>query len=269
MYIAYLARSLKYQSVVNYLAAVKVLHVMFEYDVTPFSGFMVTSTLKGYRGILGDHVERKLPLTPEILHGIIAACDPDKESGFIAALLVGFFTFMRKSNLVPRSVEAFQPGKQLCRGSFQPTEFGFLVKLTGTKTIQFNERVLYIPLVRSQNNSLCPVRALQHHWELHPSDNNDDPAFVAAIKKGEPVFLTHAKFVRLLKAKLSCVDGIDPSRYSGHSLRRGGASFAHQCGVGLEMIQIMGDWCSLAVLLYLTRPLVERLKVAHIMCRKV
>ena len=105
MYIAYLASSLKYQSIVNYLSAVNVLHVMFEYDVTPFSGFKVMSSLKGYCRILGDHVEHKFQLIPGILHGIIAACDPDKESGFIAALLVGFFTFMSKSNLAPKLVE--------------------------------------------------------------------------------------------------------------------------------------------------------------------
>ena len=47
---------------------------------------------------------------------------------------------------------------------------------------------------------------------------------------------------------------LDASQYAGHSFRRGGASFAHQAGLPVDMIKLLGDWKSDAVLLYLTVP---------------
>ncbi|CAH3162812.1 unnamed protein product, partial [Porites lobata] len=35
--------------------------------------------------------------------------------------------------------------------------------------------------------------------------------------------------------------GIDPQSYAGHSFRRGGASFAYQSGVPVELIKALGD----------------------------
>jgi len=38
--------------------------------------------------------------------------------------------------------------------------------------------------------------------------------------------------------------GVDPAKYSGHSFRRGGATFAHRLGVDPLLIKRMGDWRS-------------------------
>lgn len=45
----------------------------------------------------------------------------------------------------------------------------------------------------------------------------------------------------------------------------GGASFAHAMGASLELIQAQGDWASMAVLVYLTRPIEQRVQVAELM----
>jgi hypothetical protein len=45
--------------------------------------------------------------------------------------------------------------------------------------------------------------------------------------------------------------GMDPERYGGHSLRRGGATWAFQCGVYPLFIRIQGEWKSDAWLLYI------------------
>ena len=47
---------------------------------------------------------------------------------------------------------------------------------------------------------------------------------------------------------------LDASQYAGHSFRRGGASFAHQAGLPVDRIKLLGDWKSDAVLLYLAVP---------------
>ena len=43
---------------------------------------------------------------------------------------------------------------------------------------------------------------------------------------------------------------IDPDKYSGHSLRRGGATLAFQLGVHPMYVMLLGDWSSLVVLDY-------------------
>ena len=45
--------------------------------------------------------------------------------------------------------------------------------------------------------------------------------------------------------------GVDPSQFSGHSFRRGGATFAHRMGVSPLLIKLMGDWSSDAYMSYI------------------
>ena len=45
--------------------------------------------------------------------------------------------------------------------------------------------------------------------------------------------------------------GYPADKYSGHSFRRGGASFALQCGLPTDLIKLQGDWSSNAYERYL------------------
>ena len=54
--------------------------------------------------------------------------------------------------------------------------------------------------------------------------------------------------------------GLPDKDYAGQSFRRGGASYAFQAGIPIELIKILGDWKSDAVLLCLTVPLSIRLQ---------
>ena len=69
------------------------------------------------------------------------------------------------------------------------------------------------------------------------------------------------KILHLLKSRLFAI-GVAPSNSSGHSFRRGGASFAFALRIPSELIQQQGDWRSDAYLRYLGKPLSQRLKVA-------
>ena len=54
--------------------------------------------------------------------------------------------------------------------------------------------------------------------------------------------------------------GLASSQYGSHSFRRGGASFALEAGIPLDVIAVMGDWKSDALYLYLHMPLSQRLQ---------
>ena len=49
----------------------------------------------------------------------------------------------------------------------------------------------------------------------------------------------------------------------------GGSSFAFQAGVPIELIKMLGDWHSDAVLLYLTVPLTIRLQSVNVIAKAI
>ena len=249
------------------MSAVSILHKFHGIQCLAIESFLVKAVLKGYRRMLGHTMVQKLPITPDMLKRIISICDKKNESGFIAAILVGFFTFLRKSNLVPESMENFKPGRHLSRGSFAFKGDCGVVKVVETKTIQCRERILYLPLAKGSVTELCPIAAVQVHFLEFITKDKSDPAFQYKGRDGTRT-LTHSKLSSTLNEKLTIL-GIDPNTISMHSLRRGGASYAHQCGASIELMQAMGDWASLSVLLYLSRPFEQRLNVATTMANNI
>lgn len=81
------------------------------HNVTFQDVFAVKLIIRGLRRILGDVQEQKLPITPEILLRIRSELMADRDSGFWAAMLIGFYSFFRKSNLVPKSAKDYDPSK--------------------------------------------------------------------------------------------------------------------------------------------------------------
>lgn len=59
--------------------------------------------------------EQKLPITPETLLPIHSTLTAHRDSGFWAAMLIGFYSFIRKSNLVPKSAKDYNRSKTLLR----------------------------------------------------------------------------------------------------------------------------------------------------------
>ena len=87
-----------------------------------------------------------------------------------------------------------------------------------------------------------PYDAVMRAFALCPQASATDPAFaVPSGQDGRAVPLTHAVFTGYLKQCLREI-GVDHSKYSGHSFRRGGATFAHRLGVDPLLIKRMGDW---------------------------
>ena len=80
--------------------------------------------------------------------------------------------------------------------------------------------------------------------------------------------LTYRAFITKLGLFLSSL-GLDHKHYAGRSFRRGGACFAYQSGVPLELIKALNDWRSDTILIYLTMPLTVRLHSANILCKAI
>lgn len=74
--------------------------------------------------------------------------------------------------------------------------------------------------------------------------------------------MTYYMFQTKLRALLSKL-GLDSSKFSSHSFRRGGATLAFRAGVPADQIQVHGDWSSDAYRKYLTFSLDDKFAVTE------
>ena len=88
---------------------------------------------------------------------------------FFAPFLFTFYLMARLANIVPKSAKSFDPRRHLTRGDVAVTSHGLLVTFKCTKTIQFGERLLHIPLLRIHDSPLCPVSAYLRMIRLVPA----------------------------------------------------------------------------------------------------
>ena len=265
-YIAFLSRRLCYNSVRQYLNIVRIMHLEAGFQNPLEKNWYVDSILKGVRRLKGDASVRKLPITIDILRQIFLTLnlnDPFDRT-FWAACLVGFFSFFRKSNLLVPSHVLFDPDRNLCASDLNLTLDGAVLTVRWSKVIQFKERVLHIPLPKIPDSPLCPSTALLRLTLENPTCPQPIPLFRYSWMGASNVPLTHHQFTAKLQACLKLV-GLDASRFSGHSFRRGGAMWALQCGLPVDLIKVQGDWRSNACERYLEPSFDLRKQVARTM----
>ena len=125
-YAAFLARSLTYASINNYLAIIGLLHIEFGLVNPLTDNWPLKSLLTGVKRVKGNQVVQKLPITLDILRGIyrIISLRSSFDASFWAVCSVAFYGFFRKSHLLPLSDRSYDPNKQFSRSSF--TVYSFL-----------------------------------------------------------------------------------------------------------------------------------------------
>ena len=264
-YIAFLASRLCFTSVRQYLNIVRLMHLEAGHPNPLADSWYLTSIIKGLRRYKGDSTQQKLPITVDLLFGILSVLDFKRpyDLAFWAACLVGFFTFFRKSNLLIPTLEKFDSSKHLCRSDVFLSNSGAVISVRWSKSIQYRQKTLQVPLPRIVASPFCPSTALLLVLCQLPEQKRILPLFCFPTPSG-PKPLTHATFVNHLRHCLTKL-GVDPSKYSGHSFRRGGASFALQCGVPTEWIKLQGDWASDAYERYLSPAFSLRVKLAEML----
>ena len=247
-------------SIYNYLSGVRILHLYLGVSPPDLTDFSLKLVLTGLKRVKGHMVKQAAPITPELLVDIYPLIMLDSNGPVIWALfLTAFFLFLRKSNLVPLTPNSFDSSRQLTRGDFMFGKSSVLVTIKWSKTIQFGDRCLALPLLPIPGSVLCPVSALKHMMDKFPTFSPLDPAFHIVVN-GRVTPLTYLRFQGYIKKYVS-LKGLDPALYSSHSFRRGGATYAHSCGVPDNLIQLQGDWRSDAYRRYLDTSIMDRAQV--------
>ena len=251
-YLAFLSASGRaFGTIQNHISSIKHFHLLLGFAPGWDSAYLFQLALRGSKRLLGTAPFRKLPITPNLLLSMARLFNLGNplHAAMWALFLVAFFSFLRKSNLVADSPSATSD-KLPRRCDFVLAPEGAFLQIRATKTIQFKQRILSIPLPFIPNSPLCPVSALINHFRLNRLASSDFLFSVKSSPSLPPRPITYRNFASFLSKAITTLD-LDPQSFSPHSFRRGGASFAFECNVPAELIKFQGDWRSDAYLVYL------------------
>ena len=241
-FVQFLSRSIKPPSIRNYLSGVKLLHIFMGYEYRFGESFHLHLTLRGIERIHQYVPRRAIPITIKTLTSVqtLSQSFSSLERAVFACGLLLFFTLARAGSILPSSTKT--PSSQFLTSSrVNLAKEGLLVTLIHTKNIQFGRRRLHIPLLRT-DSPICPVKAYLASQSGHHSGLST-PAFVY-VDGNITRWLTKSIFIDTFRSLLQRANIPDARSYTGHSFRRGGASWAFQSGIPGELIQIIGDWAS-------------------------
>jgi hypothetical protein len=188
-------------------------------------------------------------------HIVDATASIEGDIAFLA-ILIGFFAFLRKSNLTVESDALFDSSKMIRRSDLRIDRAAYVlwVRIRRTKTLQFGDREIWIPIHGWPHHALDIVaRAERALAPYQDAQKPDDHAFAGRWQGPDIRPLRYAEFLTRLKQLVRDI-GLDPSAVAGHSLRRGGASYAFHRGIPPEVIKQLGDWVSDCYLIYCVIP---------------
>ena len=222
-YISFLsATGRSYGTVQNHISTIKHYHRLFGFHPRWENLYSFQLALRGCKRFLGVAPARKLAITPILLLRMVSMFDATQplQAAMRALFLVAFFSFLQKSNLVVPSAHVISP-KVPWRLDFHMSQHRAFLNIRATKTIQFFQRALCVPLPSIPGSPLCPVAALEHHLRLNtvrPSDPLfsvcSDAAHTTRPHTTHPLTFRHfSSFLALVIAAL----GLDPRAYSSHS----------------------------------------------------
>jgi integrase len=245
-WLAEIMRKVKPTTAKAYLSALRSLHLQNNRDTSAFDDPRIELVIKGGKRVYGEGTHRiRLPLTSEILTRIIPHIPQDKDGlNLKAALCVGFAGFLRSGEFTWETWNASSSRSHLARKHVKFNPNGSVtLTLPASKTDPYRKGTP-IHLSQSKFSPLCPVRALSTLLQTHPGQS-DDPLFSRTAGPFNRAFLVDQIKELLLRA------GIDPSHYSGHSLRKGAAVSAAARNIARDDIKLLGRWKSDAVDLYI------------------
>ncbi len=214
LYITHLSKTSKFSTLKRRIASISVIHKLKGHYLDTKHP-IIMENLHGIKRTLGSRQKTKKPILINDLKLIIKVMD-EKKIRDKALILVGFAGGFRRSELINVYYEDIEFVKQ-----------GVKILIKRSKTDQSGEgSIKAIPYF--ENNEYCPVIALKNY--INEKFKN---------KKEGRVFEISDKSVALIIKRYAEKAGLDPSKYSGHSLRSGFATTAAEFGAEERNIMAM------------------------------
>ena len=266
-YTAYLAEQESIQAsgtVTNYVSGIRNVANLAGYSVPLPNSPNLRLILDGVKTALAKPANRADTMTMEILKKMAPHVDYQDSFQVCAftAILVGFYLFLRKSNMVPDSTPKFNPQEQLTRGCLVADWEACiaLVHIRWSKTIHNFDRELWLPLIPAEDANICPVLHVRLMTDMVET-SGDDPLFSFKNKQGVKKALTYDQLRKQLKTWVALAERLQTGLHH-IALGGGGASHAFHVGLSSDYIKLMGDWASDAYITYLCVNLDHRVEAA-------
>jgi len=230
-------KGLKASSVRVYMSSIRSLHVQ--------NGFVegVTNTDRVKLAIRAIEINQappvqKLPITLTILQKVHVIIDHSNYSSILiwCAMCVAHFACLRTGEFVAKSQTDIS--SCLFRHNVNITNNSVQLHLRNSKTDTSNRGTDIV--IGCTNQSIC-AHCIMHKFCLTRDEYNshDKPLYI--FQNG--MVLTRQLFIKQTRLYLSLI-GVDPSLYSGHSYRAGGATTAAIAGLHDWEIKRLGRWKS-------------------------
>lgn len=224
LYVTDLAgRGLKAATIQRRLAAIAQLHQEAELD-DPTKTKAVRNTYRGIVREIGSFQEGKAPMLAPTVRRVLKAFELERGPAAArdrALLLLGLAGGYRVGELASLYV-----------GDVELVDEGAIVLLRNSKTAQAGGGY-YKGIPYGDHQETCPVSHLRVWLELLPGEPSpvEDPVFRSVDRHGNVSARPMAadSISRVVKKRAQKA-GLDPSRYSGHSLRAGFVTAASEGG---------------------------------------
>jgi hypothetical protein len=256
LYVAVLARTVLAATVRVYVAGVRSLHIEATGRV-PWvfegSAYRLSRVIAGFERRQAKVPRKRAPVTLALLrewrrHFDLARRD---HAAIWAALLLGFYGLLRKSEFTVADGTVFDPKRHLSRGDvmFLAAEdgrswTGVEVHIKFSKAQQFGcDHGVPIGFV---GGPLCPVLALRHMVSLDPA-----PASAPLFRDGRGAPLSSRHLGAVLARLVRATPSLKAVWLTLHSLRVGGAVALQEAGASELVLQLAGRWSSHAYRAYL------------------
>ena len=229
--------------VANYVSAIKANFVLYDLPFCVLDHPQIKYFLKALKINRPLKVKSNNIITIAWLIEISKACE-----GFTSAILLGFFAFLRLSNLAPHALAGFDSTRHLTGHDVFFTKNYAKVLIKWSKTIQTRDKVQCLTLSKLKNRIICVYRALKKIFKLYPMSSDSSLLQLPSQYGFQPLTDPHVrKFLKRINIALNL-----PSNYfTFHDLRRSGATLAYNADVPIQDIKRHGTWSSDCVWRYI------------------
>ena len=265
LFLELVSRTCGYDHCKSILGSIRYLHNSTNSNF-PSDNIGLEETLQGIKRRKAGTPNRVLPIDPYILRRMFSHINLQKlpDLALWCGFLIAFYCLFRKANVCPKDSK-FDPACVLTRGDIMidNDEENVLIFVNFSKTNQYKKNYHVIPIPRNNDPALDLFTHLKRLF-LKVKVDDDAPALSYSFNQ----FISHRVFTTRLKELLK-KSGLDPALYSGHSFRRGGASYLYSVGGSTLMVQVLGDWASQVFTRYLLLSLDDRLDAQRLISRNI
>ena len=165
-FLAYIFHSAK--SVHNYIAGVRKMHMLSRVVPPSLTDIEIQITFLGLNKTLISPIKQAQPLMPDIMLDMATFLDFSTRANLVfwGVIVVGFFTFFRKSNLLPDTKDSFDFDRQLSRADVSFKNNVAVLTIGWSKTIQYRQKCVQVPMFQIPGSVMCPVTTLKASLSL-------------------------------------------------------------------------------------------------------